>query len=92
MNGTQRISNLPQSVLSQVLDAYRSRPETLTEGEILFASKIRSCALCFHKWVQRSRKSPLRCPHCHKRAWNRPFVNALTMAEAGRQVQRDEQL
>ena len=88
MSVRTRITALPQAVLNQVLDTYRSRPDTMTDGERLFADRIRSCCLCFHKWVLRSRKDPTRCPKCQKRGWNRPLVNAFIMAEEGREIKR----
>jgi hypothetical protein len=74
----KRITNLPQIVLRQVLSTRNERPATLTQDEIDFAARIMSCCLCTHLWVRRSMEQPERCPNCHKRGWNRPYINALT--------------
>jgi hypothetical protein len=76
----ERITNLPQTVLKQILSAYNAHPERLSDGERNFAAKIRVCCFCTYHWPKRRKKEPDQCPSCHKRGWDRPFINALAQA------------
>jgi hypothetical protein len=78
----QRVTNLPQTVLSQILSNANARPGSLTPAEIAFARRINNCCLCNWYWVQRFTESPRRCPHCHSTNWNRPFMRALADADS----------
>jgi hypothetical protein len=71
--------NWNQSTLEQILKAYHTHKEQLTESECDIASRIVECSLCSAKWVRRKKGIPTRCPKCHKRAWNRPLLEAIRL-------------
>ena len=77
-----KITDLPQHVLRQVLNTALTNPNTMTESELTFSKRICSCSLCTHLWVRRKKDFPDKCPACHRRGWNRPMINALIAANA----------
>ena len=87
----KRITNLPQSVLQQVLSTAQTRPATLSTDELAYAGRIKACCICRHLWVQRFKVSPRRCPACHSTAWNRPMIRALAQAEASTSSARKQE-
>jgi len=68
---------LPQTVLAQLLSMKNTAPERLSHDETELAARICRCSLCAYLWVRRLTRIPDRCPKCHKRGWDRPFLNAL---------------
>jgi hypothetical protein len=64
-----------------MLTLYITHPEQLTEHEQLLSERICSCTLCDVLWVRRKKKSPQRCPACHKHGWNRPLITSLQAIE-----------
>lgn len=87
---TLKITNLPQSVLRQLLNQALARPGTLTTSETDFAQRIRQCAACCHLWVQRLRHKPRRCPNCFSTQWDLPTVRNLVTGEATTKHPRKE--
>lgn len=81
----KRITNLPHTVLRQVLSQAQTRPSTLTEQELAFANRIRLCVNCEHIWVQRGKKFPQRCPSCHSTQWALPSIRALEETHTAKQ-------
>jgi protein-arginine kinase activator protein McsA len=77
----KRTTNLPQSVLRQVLSAAMTRMNTLTNSEIAFAKRIQQCCNCNHLWVQRGETTPRRCPACFSTQWNLPTIRALAKGD-----------
>jgi len=75
------IQQLPQPVLYQLLTLYQTTKERLSTSEQALATRICHCTLCAWMWVRRKSLVPLRCPHCHKRGWDRPLLTALLAAE-----------
>lgn len=78
----KRITNLPQSVLKQLLSQAQTRAGTLTNGELAFAKRICQCCNCDHLWVRRGEKEPRRCPSCFSTQWNLPTLRAFAQADA----------
>lgn len=72
-----------QHILSKLLTARNTKPESLTATELGIANRIELCTLCTYLWVNRKRKKPQRCPNCHKRAWDRPLINLLLSQQQG---------
>jgi hypothetical protein len=70
-------NNYSPAVLRKVLTVYLTHPEQLTEHEQHIAERVCSCSLCDGIWIRRKRKSPQRCPKCHKHAWNRPLLESI---------------
>jgi hypothetical protein len=71
---------IPQPILAQVLKLKTTAPERLSQHEKEIADRICWCSLCNWLWVRNPHKLPDRCPHCHKRAWDRPLLTALIAA------------
>jgi predicted Zn-ribbon and HTH transcriptional regulator len=71
---------LPEAVLRKLLNIFRSNPLQLTETEQNIAKRVEICSACNAVWFRRAKKKPERCPRCHKRAWDRPFIAALEEA------------
>lgn len=69
--------NYSPTVLRKVLTVYLTHPEQLTEHEQQIAERICSCSLCDALWMRRMKRSPQRCPRCHKHAWNRPLLESI---------------
>ena len=69
--------DLPKSILHQLLTRFNTQRELLTGDEQALCSRICLCVLCGYIWVRRLRKTPLRCPDCHKPGWNMPLVAML---------------
>lgn len=69
--------DLPKSMLQKLLMRYNTQRDTLTPDEQGLCERICFCVLCGYFWVRRIRKTPKRCPDCHKPGWNMPFVAAL---------------
>lgn len=69
---------LAQDVLTKLLTQLNTHPETLTESESTMARRICHCVLCGYNWLRKKGKLPGRCPNCHKRGWNTPFLRAIT--------------
>ena len=69
--------SLPQTILKQLLTTFAHTPERLSVDERTIASRICTCGHCDTFWVRQRTKLPDRCPHCSKRGWDRPFLNAL---------------
>jgi hypothetical protein len=76
-----KITDLPQSALKTVLNTALSNPNSMTSSELSFARRICLCSLCDWLWVRRGFQEPERCPHCNRRGWNRPLLNALIAAD-----------
>ena len=74
--------SLAQTVLAQLVTARNTAPERLSESEMTLAKRICHCVKCGSFWVRMKYKLPERCPHCHSREWDRPFLTALINAEA----------
>jgi hypothetical protein len=72
---------IPQTILTKLLTALKTAPERLSAQETSIAQRICRCSLCEALWVRRKTKLPDRCPKCHKRAWDRPFLDALMAAQ-----------
>ena len=77
----KRVTDLPQTVLRQVLSQAQTRANTMTTDELRFAARICDCSICSHLWVKRKPQNPARCPACHSTAWNRPMINAMARAD-----------
>lgn len=69
--------DVPKTILRKILNVYHTHPQQLTESEQSICSRIVLCSLCDNIWVRRHKKLPDRCPSCHRRAWNRPLLEAL---------------
>ena len=78
--------NYSQTVLRKLLTLYLTHPEQLTEHEQQIADRICSCSLEEWLWIRRKKRIPLRCPHCHKHAWNRPMLEQINAIELDRQA------
>jgi hypothetical protein len=74
------VFQIPQPILAQVLKLRTTAPERLSQHETEIANRICWCSLCGWLWVRNPTKLPERCPHCHKRAWDRPLLTALLAA------------
>jgi hypothetical protein len=72
--------DVPKTVLRKLLNLYHTKPEQLTDSEQSICDRIVLCTLCDNVWVRRRKKLPDRCPLCHRRAWNRPLMEALIAA------------
>ena len=70
-----------QTVLRKVLTVFLTHPEQLTEHEQQIAERICSCSLCDVLWLRRKKRSPQRCPRCHRHAWNRPLLESIRAIE-----------
>jgi len=68
---------MPQTVLAQLLTMKNTSPERLSHDESELSARICRCSLCAYLWIRRLAAIPDRCPRCHKRGWDRPFLNAL---------------
>lgn len=77
-----RVTDLPQSVLKNILNQALTRANTMSEGELRFAKRIMNCCQCAHLWVKRRTERPRRCPKCFTTRWDMPTINALAQAEA----------
>lgn len=55
------------------------------------AGRIEICTPCDWVWYRRSKKKPQRCPHCHSRAWDRPYIKALLDADKATQPDQPTQ-
>jgi hypothetical protein len=55
-------------------------PERLSPDEMQIAGRVCFCVFCNSYWVRRKTQIPDRCPKCHKKGWDRPFINALLAA------------
>jgi predicted Zn-ribbon and HTH transcriptional regulator len=73
--------SLAQTILSQLLTAKNTAPERLSESEMNLAKRICHCVKCSGFWVRMKGKLPERCPKCHSREWDRPFLTALVNAQ-----------
>jgi hypothetical protein len=71
---------LPPTVLRKLRNAFMSNPLTLTATESDIAKRVEICSACDWVWYRRLKKKPQRCPHCHSRAWDRPYIRALVDA------------
>lgn len=74
--------SLAQTVLAQLVTARNTAPERLSESEMTLAKRICHCVKCGAFWVRMKTKLPERCPKCHSREWDRPFLTALVNASA----------
>jgi hypothetical protein len=72
---------IPQTVLAQLLTMKNTAPERLSHDEAELSTRICRCSLCAYLWIRRLAQIPDRCPKCHKRGWDRPFLNALLAAK-----------
>lgn len=72
--------DVPKTVLRKLLNVFHTKPEQLTDSEQSICNRIVLCSLCDNVWVRRRKKLPDRCPSCHRRAWNRPLMEALLAA------------
>lgn len=86
----KRVTNLPETVLEQILTRLGSAPETLSKAETDFARRIHKCSVCMHYWVARDHRHPKRCPKCFSTRWNMATINALAQAEASIQSPRSQ--
>ena len=77
----KRITNLPQSVLRQILSQAQTRANTLSSAELAFAKRICDCCACGHLWIKRGDKEPRKCPKCFSTQWNLPTLRAFAQAE-----------
>lgn len=73
--------SITQTVLSQLLAINNTTPERLSTHEAAIAQRICHCALCNNLWIHRVTKIPDRCPACHQRAWDRPLLTAMILAD-----------
>jgi hypothetical protein len=73
--------DVPKSILRKMLNVYHSHPEQLSTHEQAICERIVICSLCDNVWVRRAKKVPDRCPACHRRAWDRPLLEALMARE-----------
>lgn len=73
--------SIPQTILKQLLTTFNTSPERLTDSEAAIAKRIAYCSGCDRLWIKRKHSTPERCPGCHSRAWNRPFLSALIAAD-----------
>ena len=71
-----------QTVLRKVLTVFLTHPQQLTEHEQRIAERICACSLCDVLWLRRKKRSPQRCAHCHRHAWNRPLLESIRAIEA----------
>jgi len=71
------VYSFPQTVLAALLAMKNTSPERLSNSEMSIASRICHCTECDYFWVRNVRKFPDRCPHCHKRDWDRPILRAM---------------
>lgn len=78
------VKHYSPTVLRKVLTVYLTHPEQLTEHESALAERICSCSLCDAIWIRRKKKSPQRCPRCHKHAWNRPLLESIAAIDRTR--------
>ena len=74
--------SMPQTVLSAVLTIKNTTPERLSTSERSIADRICHCTECNYLWVRNPGKLPNRCPHCHRRDWDRPLLTALVAQSA----------
>lgn len=72
--------DVPKTILRKILNVYHTAPQQLTQSEHGICERIVLCSLCDNIWVRRRKKLPDRCPNCHRRAWNRPLLEALLAA------------
>lgn len=72
---------LTQAVLKQLLSTKNTSPDRLSASERAIVDRICLCTTCEQLWIRRKQKLPERCPYCHSRAWDRPFISALIMRE-----------
>lgn len=69
--------SLAQDVLNKLLTQLNTKPEVLSESESTLARRVCHCVLCQYFWVKKKGKTPIRCPQCHKRGWDTPYLTAL---------------
>jgi predicted Zn-ribbon and HTH transcriptional regulator len=69
--------SLAQPILNKLLTQLNTKPEVLSESESTLARRICRCVLCSYFWVRKKGKLPTRCPNCHKRGWDTPFLSAI---------------
>jgi uncharacterized paraquat-inducible protein A len=77
-----------QTVLRKVLTVFLTHPEQLTEHEQQIAERVCSCSLCDVLWLRRKKRSPQRCPRCHRHAWNRPLLESIRAIEQAQRTAR----
>lgn len=80
LRGQTPMFDMPKSILRKLLTVYHTQPAQLTESESSIAGRIVVCSLCDNLWLRRRKKLPDRCPKCHRRAWNRPLLEAMLAA------------
>jgi predicted Zn-ribbon and HTH transcriptional regulator len=77
--------SISQPILTALLTAKNTAPERLSDAERRLADRVCRCVLCGYLWVRRKGKLPERCPNCHKRSWDTPYLTALMSEEKAKQ-------
>src|SRR5208337_4868436 len=78
--GELPVFSYSQPVLKALLTLKNTNPGALSPSEREIADRVCMCSECAYLWVRSTKKIPERCPHCHRRNWDRPTL-ALLVAE-----------
>jgi hypothetical protein len=66
-----------QPVLKALLTLKNTNPGALSTSERDIADRICFCSECSYLWIRNAKRIPERCPHCHKRNWDRATLSLL---------------
>ena len=79
--GGEQVFNYSQAVLKALLMLKNTNPGALSASEKQIADRVCLCTECMYYWIRNEKNIPRRCPHCHKRNWDRPTLAMLVSTD-----------